>query len=147
MNKNIEPVELSYYQLTLQSFLRESHPELANDSELIASRADLAAQTYSQSIKAGQSHNRAEALASEVLYKGFYFSKHDTIVNVLWNEFNEEVPQGSAKNMAQKLLAYCESIFAKYPLSDDFAYEPEFNELYTELTGTIVIWMEEHELQ
>ena len=147
MNKNIEPVELSYYQLTLQSFLQESHPELANDAEFIASRGNLAAQTYSQSIKAGQSPNHAEALASEVLYKGLYFSKHDTIVNVLWNEFNEEVPQGSAKNMAQKLLAYCEGIFAKYPLSDDFAYEPEFNELYTELTGTIVIWMEEHELQ
>jgi hypothetical protein len=147
MNKNIEPVELSYYRLTLQSFLRESHPELANDAEFIASRGNLAAQTYSQSIKSGQSPNHAEALASEVLYKGLYFSKHDTIVNVLWNEFNKEVPQGSAKNMAQKLLAYCESIFAKYVLSDDFAYEPEFNELYTELTGTIVIWMEEHELQ
>jgi len=147
MNKNIEPVELSYYQLTLQSFLQESHPELANDVEFIASRGDLAAQTYSQSIKTGQSHNYAEALANEVLYKGLYFSKHDTLVNVLWNEFNEEVPQGSAKNMAQKLLEYCEGIFAKYPLSDDFAYEPEFNNLYTELTGTIVLWMEEHELQ
>lgn len=147
MNKNIESVELSYYRLTLQSFLKESHPELANDAEFIASRGDLAAQTYSQTIKSGHSHNQAEALANEVLYKGLYFSKHDTIVNVLWNEFNEEVPQGSAKNMAQKLLSYCEGIFAKYPLSDDFAYEPEFNQLYTELTGTIVIWMEEHELQ
>ena len=147
MNKNIEPVELSYYQLSLQSFLRESHPELANDTEFIASRGSLATQTYSQSIKAGQSSNHAEALASEVLYKGLYFSKHDTLVNVLWNEFNEEIPQGSARNMAQKLLAYCEGIFAKYPLSDDFAYEPEFNHLYTELTGTIVLWMEEHELQ
>jgi high-affinity Fe2+/Pb2+ permease len=147
MNKNIEQVELSYYQLTFQSFLKESHPELANDTEFITSRGNLAAQTYSQIIKAGQSPNHAEALASEVLYKGLYFSKHDTLVNVLWNEFNEEVPQGAAKNIAQKLLAYCESIFAKYPLSDDFAYEPEFNELYTELTGTIVIWMEEHELQ
>lgn len=146
MNKNIEPVELSYYQLNLQSFLQESHPELANNTELIVSRSDSAAQTYSQSIKTGQSHNHAEALASEVLYKGLYFSKHDTLVNVLWNEFNEEVPQGSAKNMAQKLLVYCEEIFAKYPLSDNFAYEPEFNQLYTELTGIIVIWMEEHEL-
>lgn len=86
-------------------------------------------------------------MASEVLYKGLYFSKHDTIVNVLWNEFNQEVPQGSAKNLAKRLLAFCEGVFTKYPLSDDFAYEPEFNQLYTELTGTIVIWMEEHELQ
>jgi len=113
---------------------------------LIASRGDLAAQTYSLAIIDGHSQNQAEALASEVLYKGLYFSKHDTIVNVLWNEFNLEVPQGSAKNLAQILLAFCEDVFAKYPISDDFAYEPEFNQLYTELTGTIVIWMEEHEL-
>ena len=147
MNKNIDSVELSYYRLTLQSFLKESHPELADDAEFIANRGDLAAQTYSQAITDGHSHNQAEALASEVLYKGLYFSKHDTIVNVLWNEFNQEVPQGSAKNLAKRLLAFCEGVFTKYPLSDDFAYEPEFNQLYTELTGTIVIWMEEHEIQ
>ncbi|OAV65181.1 hypothetical protein Barb4_03540 [Bacteroidales bacterium Barb4] len=38
-------------------------------------------------------------------------------------------------------------VFAKYPLSDDFAYEPEFELLYTELTGTISIYLEEHEFQ
>ena len=146
MKKNIDSVKLSYYRLTLQSFLKESHPELADDAEFIASRGDLAAQTYSQTIEEGYSHNQAEALANEVLYKGLFFSKHDTIVNVLWNEFNLEVPQGSAKNLAQILLAFCEDVFAKYPISDEFAYEPEFNQLYTELTGTIVIWMEEHEL-
>jgi hypothetical protein len=146
MKKNIDSVKLSYYRLTLQSFLSESHPELADDAEFIANRGDLAAQTYSQALLDGHSHDQAEALSSEVLYKGLYFSKHDTIVNVLWNEFNLEVPQGSAKNLAQILLAFCEDVFAKYPISDEFAYEPEFNQLYTELTGTIVIWMEEHEL-
>ena len=146
MKKNIDSVKLSYYRLTLQSFLKESHPELADDAEFIASRGDLAAQTYSQALLDGHSHDQAEALSNEVLYKGLYFSKHDTIVNVLWNEFNLEVPQGSAKDMAQILLAFCEDVFAKYPISDEFAYEPEFNQLYTELTGTIVIWMEEHEL-
>ena len=146
MKKNIDSVKLSYYRLTLQSFLKESHPELADDAELIENRGDLAAQTYSHTIEEGHSHDQAEALSNEVLYKGLYFSKHDTIVNVLWNEFNLEVPQGSAKNMAQILLAFCEDVFAKYPISDEFAYEPEFNQLYTELTGTIVIWMEEHEL-
>ena len=146
MKKNIDSVKLSYYRLTLQSFLKESHPELADDAEFIANRGDLAAQTYSQALLDGHSHDQAEALSNEVLYKGLYFSKHDTIVNVLWNEFNLEVPQGSAKNLAQILLAFCEDVFAKYPISDEFAYEPEFNQLYTELTGTIVIWMEEHEL-
>ncbi|MDR3652353.1 MAG: DUF1896 domain-containing protein [Paludibacter sp.] len=147
MNKNNEQVELSYYQLTLQSFLEESHPELSNDSDLIVNRGNLASQAYSQAIIDGQTHSQAEELANEVLFKNLHFSKHDTLVNVLWNEFADEVPQGSAKELAQKLLPLCEEVFAGYPLSDDFAFDPQFDQLYTELTGTIVRWFEEHELQ
>jgi hypothetical protein len=40
------------------------------------------------------------------------------------------------------LLPECENIFAKYPLSDDFAYEPEYDLLYTELTGAIALLIE-----
>jgi len=147
MNKNNDSVELSYYQLTLLSFLKESHPELVNDSDLIVSRANLAVQTYSQTIENGQTHIQAEESANEVLFEGLHFSKYDTLVNVLWNEFAQEVPQGSAKELAQQLLSVCEGVFTNYPLSDDFAYKPQFEQLYTELTGAIVIWLEDHELQ
>ncbi|GHT08371.1 hypothetical protein AGMMS49525_17560 [Bacteroidia bacterium] len=41
----------------------------------------------------------------------------------------------------------CESVFSHYPLSADFENEPEWDLLYTELTGTIVIYLEGHELQ
>ena len=33
-----QPQELSYYRLLLLSFLKESHPELAGDSDFIAAR-------------------------------------------------------------------------------------------------------------
>ncbi|MBM6707127.1 DUF1896 family protein, partial [Bifidobacterium pullorum subsp. saeculare] len=39
----VEPDELSYYRLTLLSYLRESHPERAADDAFIRARADLAA--------------------------------------------------------------------------------------------------------
>lgn len=146
-NINKQPVELSYYRLTLQSFLLESHPELATDRDFIAARGDLAAETYSQVIKDGYTPYQAEEFANEVLYKDLNFSKHDTIVNILWNEFADDIPQGSAKELAQQLLPVCEVIFAKYILTDDFAYELQFDQLYTELTGTIVLWLEDHELQ
>lgn len=146
MNKNNQPIELSYYGLSLLSFLNESHPELSSDTEFITTRADIAAGTYSTAIKEGHTHPEAEELASQALFEGLHFSKHDTLVNILWNEFEKEVPQGTAKEFAIKLFPVCEAVFTNYSLHDDFAYTAEFELLYTELTGTIVIWLEENGL-
>lgn len=51
------------------------------------------------------------------------------------------------KPFALKMFPVCESVFLKYELTDDFAYCHEFDELYTEITGTISIWIEENGLQ
>ena len=32
-------------------------------------------------------------------------------------------------------------------LSDDFQFEPAFDNLYTEITGTILIWLDENGIQ
>lgn len=146
MKQNNNPIELSYYRLTLLSFLKESHPHLASDSDLIKSRADEAAESYSNAIKEGLSQIEAEELANQTLFRELLFSKHDTIVNVLWNEFSDIIPQSQAKEYAQKILSQCEFIFLQYPLSDEFMYSPEYDKLYTELTGFIDLWLEEHEL-
>ncbi len=66
-------------------FLYESHPELTEDTNFINSRGNLAAETYSETISNGYNHNEAEELAHEVLYKGLHFSKHDTLVSIIWN--------------------------------------------------------------
>jgi hypothetical protein len=71
-----------------------------------------------------------------------HFSKHDTIVNILWNEFPDEIPEDDAKSLAIELLPEYENIFAQYPLTDSFAYEPEYDLLYTELTGSIALMIE-----
>lgn len=142
-----QPQELSYYRLLLLSFLKESHPELAGDSDFIAARADSAAEEYSESIRSGSTHDTASEAANQVLFAGLHFSKYDVIVTVLWNEFSNVVPQGSAKTLALQLLSVCEEVFAKYPLSDDFQFEPAFDNLYTEITGTILIWLDENGIQ
>lgn len=142
-----QPKELSYYRLLLLSFLKESHPELAGDSDFIAARADSAAEEYSESIRSGSTHDAAAESANQVLFAGLHFSKYDVIVTVLWNEFSDVVPQGSAKTLALQLLSVCEEVFAKYPLSDDFRFEPAFDNLYTEITGTILIWLDENGIQ
>lgn len=143
-SQNNQPQELSYFRLSLLSFLRESHPELVSDTDFIATRGDSAAEAYSETVRSGLSHDVAAEVANEVLFATLHFSKYDTIVTVLWNEFENEVPQGNAKSLALQLLPICEEVFAKYPLSDDFAFEPQFDNLYTELTGSILIWLDEH---
>jgi len=139
--------ELSWFTLSLLHFLYESHPELTEDTNLINARGDMASETYSEAITNGHNHQEAEELALEVLYKGLHFSKHDTLVTVIWNEFSREIPMGEAKEYAIKLLPKMEAVFSKYPLNDEFAYSNYLTGLYTELTGVLSIWIEENELQ
>lgn len=139
--------ELSWFKLSLLHFLYESHPELADDTDLLNTRSDLASKTYSEAVKNGHSQLEAEELALKDLYRGLHFSKHDTLVTILCNEFSREVPLTEVKEFAINLLPKIEHVFSKYKLNDEFAFSPEFNGLYTELTGAISIWLEDHELQ
>lgn len=144
--QNNNPIELSYYRLTLLSYLKECHPELASNTDFIRTRADEAAEAYSDAIKEGLNQTEAEELANLTLFKGLLISKHDIIVNVLWNEFSGIVPQSEAKDYAIRILSQCEFLFLQYPISDEFAYSDEYDKLYTELTGFIDLWLEENEL-
>ena len=139
--------DISYFKLSLIQFIRESHPKLSSNNEFISSRSEAATEIYEQAIKNGNDQFNAVEYANEVLFRDLHFSKHDTLVTILWNEFVDTVPQSSAKKLAIKLLPECESVFAKYVLSDDFAYSLKFDLLYTELTGTISIYLEEYGLQ
>jgi hypothetical protein len=139
--------ELSWFKLSLLHFLYESHPELIDDTNLLNTRSDLASRTYSKAIENGHNQQEAEELALNDLYRGLHFSKHDTLVTILWNDFSREIPMGQAKEFAIQLLPKIEGVFSKYKLNDDFAFSLEFDTLYTELTGLVSIWLEDHELQ
>ena len=139
--KNPAP-DISYFRLSLMDFLRESHPEKSEDHRFIIACTEAATNAYEQAIRNGDNPLQATEQANAVLYNSLHFSKHDTLVNILWNEFANEVPEDDAKDFAIKLLPKCESVFSQYPLSDNFAFEPEYELLYTELTGTIAILIE-----
>jgi hypothetical protein len=146
-SKNSHAPDISYFRLSLMDFLRESHPERQNDDRFIATRAHIATETYMQAVLNGGNSIEADEQAHRILFQGLYFSKHDTLVNILWNEFADEIPEEEAKTLAIKLLPECEPVFARYPLSDGFADEPEYDLLYTELTGIIALYLASHELQ
>lgn len=134
---------MSYFRLSLLSYLRDSHPDKATDQQFIASRGDAAAEAYSRIIKLGGSHDEAEENASQILYAGLHFSPYRTIVNILWDEFTDEIDPALAEGLAMELLPRLSSVIEKYTLSDDFADSAEYRLLYTELTGAIQTLLED----
>lgn len=145
-NSNLEPAEMSYFRLNLLSFLRDTHPDKSNDLSFIAGRGDMASEAYSEAIKSGLDHIQAAEIANETLFKGLHFSPYNIIVEILWNEFFDEVPPGEAQEKARELMPECQAVFAKYNLNDDYAETTEYQSLYTELVGTILMLLE-NELQ
>jgi hypothetical protein len=61
MNANNSTVErLSYFRLSLLSYLRDSHPYKAADRAFVASRGDAGAEAYSAAIKEGRTLDEAD---------------------------------------------------------------------------------------
>ena len=136
--------ELSYFRLKLENYLGEHFPEMLSDKPFITARADEALTSYCDAVAQGFSLPEAETMASEVLHRGLHFSKYDTLVSVLENEFEKELPSPLPERLSPILLKNkaVQSVFDKYELSDDFGASPEYEKLYTELTGTIVLLIE-----
>uniref|UniRef100_A0AB33JBB9 DUF1896 domain-containing protein n=1 Tax=Prevotella sp. GTC17259 TaxID=3236795 RepID=A0AB33JBB9_9BACT len=136
--------ELSYFRLKLENYLSEHFPEMQSDKPFITARADDALTTYCDAVAQGFSHPEAETMASEVLHRGLHFSKYDMLVSVLENEFEKELPSPLPERLSPILLKNkaVQSVFGKYDLTDDFGTSSEYEKLYTELTGTIVLLIE-----
>ena len=136
--------ELSYFRLKLENYLSEHFPELLGDKPFITARADEALSTYCDAVAQGFSHPEAESMANEVLHRGLHFSKYDTLVSVLENEFEKELPSPLPERLTPMLLKNkaVQSVFDKYELTDVFGATPVYEKLYTELTGTIVLIIE-----
>ena len=136
--------ELSYFRLKFENYLSEHFPELLGDKPFITARADEALSTYCDAVAQGFSHPEAESMASEVLHRGLHFSKYDTLVSVLENEFEKDLPSPLPERLTPMLLKNkaVQSVFDKYELTDDFGATPGYEKLYTELTGIIVLLIE-----
>ena len=140
--------EPSYFLLKLEAYLGEHFPERVNDNAFVTARADEALTAYCDAVTQGFSHPEAESIASNVLFEGLHFSKYDTLVSVLENEFEAELPSPLPEKLAPILLRNkaVQRVFANYHLTDDFAASSQYDDLYTELTGTIVLIIEQNNL-
>ncbi|AZA95667.1 DUF1896 domain-containing protein [Chryseobacterium shandongense] len=144
---DIQQQDLSYFRLRLQELLNNSFPEKENNQKFIEQRSSWASNAYEGAFLSGNPIEYCNDIANNILFEGLYFSRFDTVFQVVCNEFDTIMADEELRPFALKMFPVCEPVFDGYELTDDFANRIEFEQLYTELTGTIAIWIEEHGLQ
>ena len=143
--KNEGQTDFSYYGLYLLDYLRTNRFEQASDDAFIRERADRAAETYERARLEGYPPEGAQELAMATLLQGLRHSRYAILCEVIENEFTGEVPELKREAFIRRLLPLLGAVFSAYDLSDDdFALSPEYGLLYTELTGAVVLYIEEH---
>ena len=143
--KNEGQTDFSYYGLYLLDYLTTNKFEQATDETFIRERADRAAEAYERARLEGYPADGAQELAMKVLTEGLHYSKYAILREVVENEFAGEVPEAEREAFTRKLLPLVGNVFSIYDLSDDnFALSPEYDLLYTELTGAVVLYIEEY---
>ena len=136
--------EFSYYRLRLETYLKDYHPERLADEEFIRARSDAAAQAYEDAFRQGYPVLEAGYIATEVLFAGLHFSPYYMLEQIIENEFANVVPPERAADFALRLLQSnsIRETIEKYEPGDDFDGSPEYDQLYTELTGVIIELLE-----
>ena len=143
--KNEGQTDFSYYGLYLLDYLRNNKFEQATDTAFINERADRAAETYEQARLDGYPAEGAQELAMNVLLGGLHYSKHAILREVVETEFADDVPEEKRDAFIAGLLPLVDAVFSIYDLSDDnFALSPDYDLLRTELTGAVVLYIEEY---
>ena len=143
--KNEGQADFSYYGLYLLDYLRTNKFEQASDNAFIRERADHAAETYERARLEGITSAGAQELAMNTLLEGLHYSKYAILREVVENEFADDVPEAKRESFTRKLLPLVGNVFSIYDLSDDnFALSSDYDLLYTELTGAVVLYIEEY---
>ena len=143
--KNEGQTDFSYYGLYLLDYLRNNRFEQATDTAFIRERADRAAEAYERARLEGYPAEGAQELAMNVLLRGLHYSKHAILREVVESEFADDVPEDKQDGFIAGLLPLVDAVFSIYDLSDDnFALSPDYDLLRTELTGAVVLYIEEY---
>ena len=138
---------LQYFKQKLRNHLSDSFPQHADDTRLINQRAKWAFNAYDGALIAKNPEHQSLEIAEYILLEGFHFSKFDTVLEVVCNEFSELLSADERRPFSLKLLPFCEEVFARFELTDDFAYKIEHDRLYRELKELIRIKLIEYGVQ
>lgn len=147
-NKKTAPAELSYYGLYLLDYLRKYHPDKVSDTPFITGREEAASKTFEKERAVGNTVEAAQEEAMRVLLEGLHFSPYALLREVVDNEFADEVADSDREAFCRELFPYLKNLLGGYDTSDDtFALSPDHDLLYTELTGTVMLYLESYGIQ
>ncbi|MBR8703327.1 hypothetical protein IX332_001702 [Porphyromonas levii] len=137
----------NYYEIRLRSYLRDYFPEKLHDNAFIRERSDFASESYEQAFLQGYSPDEAHDIAMEVLFADLHFSSYYLIEQILENEFDKEIETKDLQSIALSLVKHNDirQAIAQYTIDKDFDGSPEYDRLYTELTGLIAMLFEQRE--
>ena len=120
----------------------------ASDADFIRERADHAAEVYEQARRDALFADAAQELAMSALLKGLRFSKYSILYDVVDSEFPLEVAVEDQEAFVKNLLPLVDNVYSIYDLTDDdFAQSPDYDQLYTELTGAVALFIESNGVQ
>ena len=143
-----EQPELSYYGLYLLRYLLEQHSKKAKDLSFIYQRENKAAETFEQARRDGFSVEGAQELAIDALMKGLGTTSWSILMEVLEKEFAAEVDDDQRIAFTGKLLPLVKPVFEPYDLTQpEFELSPDYVQLYTELTGAVVLYIGQYGVQ
>lgn len=140
--------ELSFYYLYLKNYL-ESYKFAGVTETFMRTRAEHAEETYENARRNGAEVDEAHELSMAALLDGFRYSDYEIIMDVLVEEFYDEVSEELRPFMATYLqsLGMIEDVFESYDVqSNTFVSSGKYDELRCELTGTISIILTENGL-
>ena len=146
--KKQEQQELSYCGLYLLRYLMEQHSKKAKDLNFIYNRELQAAETFEQARREGHSVEGAQEVAMDALMKGLSLTPWSILMEVLEKEFAVEVDEEQRIPFAEKLLPLVKPVFNPYDLTQpEFELSTDYVQLYTELTGAVVLYIEQYGVQ
>lgn len=139
---------MSYYGLYLLRYLLEQHSSKAKNLSFIYAREQLSAETFEQARLDGHSVEGAQELAMAALMKGLSLTRWSVLMEVLEKEFAVEMDDEQRIQFAEKLLPLVSPVFDGYDLENDgFEDSTDYMRLYTELTGAVVLYIEQYGVQ
>lgn len=140
--------ELSFYFLYLKTYLT-SYSFAGVTDTFIHLRAELAEEAYENARRNGAEVDEAHAVSMAVLLDGFRYSDYEIIMDVLEEEFKDDVSEDMRPFMATHLqsISMVEDVFDNYDMQDNtFVTSGKYYQLRCELTGIISIILSEYEL-
>ena len=133
--------ELSFYYLYLKNYL-DSYKFAGVTDTFIKARAELALETYEKARRDGAEVDEAHEQSIAALLEGFRYSDYEIIMDVLEEEFYNDVSEDMRPFMATYLLSIgmVEDVFDGYDIQENtFVSSGKYDALRCELTGVISI--------